>query len=646
MGGHPEQQRARGLRWFGRRPAGDRETPGGPLASRGRLAHRARKAAIAGCGAALIASVAAACGGSGGGQSGGTKVSGGTATYALPPSTTPNYIFPMTSSTYISVANTAYLQYFLYRPLYWFGNGTQPTLNTSLSLAAPPTYNGKQVTIKLKNYKWSNGTQVTAQNVLFWIHMLQAVGSTEWGAFVPGGFPTNVTSVKAVSPTELTMTMNKAYSPTWFTYNELSQVNPMPKAWDRTASGPSDCTDKVSDCKAVFNYLDSQSKAMASWASSPLWSVVDGPFKLKSFNPDGNATFVPNKSYSGPVKPTLSQFKEIPFTTEAAEYNVLRAGGAGGQKLDVGYLPTTDAPKKPSSARVGANPVSGYTLDPLYSWSINYFVGNQNSSTPEGSVIKQLYFRQALEYLLNQSAVISGPLRGYGFPTVGPVGSYPTTNYLSATGKKGDPFPFSPSKAKQLLSSHGWNVKPNGLTTCSNPSLCGPGVKKGQGLSFTMPYATGVNWITAEMTQLQSNATLAGIKIQLQPKPFNQVTAIGGGNCKVVGSSCAWDFVDWGGGWTFAPDYFPSGETLFQSGSAANSSGYTNSQNDSLINQTLTSSSMQPLYSWQDFLQKQLPEFWQPNGVYELTEVTNNLHGVVPQPTTLYINPENWYFTK
>ena len=253
--------------------------------------------------------------------------------------------------------------------------GTQPTLNPSLSLADQPTYNGKQVTITLKNYKWSNGTAVTAQNVLFWIHMLQAVGSTEWGAFVPGGFPTNVTSVKATSPTTLTMTMNKAYSPTWFTYNELSQITPMPKAWDRTASGPSDCTDTVSDCKAVFTYLDSQSKAMSSWASSPVWSVVDGPFKLQSFNADGNATFVPNKSYSGPVKATLSEFKEVPFTTEAAEYNVLRSGN-GSQKLSVGYLPTTDAPTKPANATVGANPVPGYTLDPLYSWSINYFVPN------------------------------------------------------------------------------------------------------------------------------------------------------------------------------------------------------------------------------------------------------------------------------
>ncbi len=37
---------------------------------------------------------------------------------------------------------------------------------------------------------------------------------------------------------------------------------------------------------------------------------------------------------------------------------------------------------------------------------------------------------------------------------------------------------------------------------------------------------------------------------------------------------------------------------------------------------------------------------WQPNGVYELTEIASNLQGVNPQPPTLNINPENWYFTK
>jgi peptide/nickel transport system substrate-binding protein len=603
------------------------------------------------CGAAALAITAAACGGSGGGAganstpTGGKPVKGGTATFALAPNSAPNYIFPFTSASNFSVYNAEEFQYLMYRPLYWFGNGASPTLNTSLSLAEPPVYNGKQITIRLKGWKWSNGETVSAGNVLFWIHMLQAVGAADWGAYVPGGFPTNVSDVKAVNATEVTMTMNKAYNPAWFTDNELSQITPMPTAWDRTAAGPSHCTTTVSDCAAVYGYLDGQSKAMASWASSPVWSIVDGPWKLASFTADGHATFVPNPAYSGPVKPTLAKFEEIPFTTENAEYNVLRASTAGGsQQIDVGYLPTTDAPAKPANQAVGSNPVSGYTLAPLYLWSINYFPLNDQSTTGNGPVIRQLYFRQALQYLMNQKAVIEGPLHGYGQYTVGPVGAYPPSSYLSSQGKAGDPFPYNPATAKQLLSSHGWNVVPNGVTTCTDPARCGQGVKRGQKLVFTLPYATGTTWIDSEMTQLQSNATLVGIKLNLLPKPFNQVIEIAAANCVVARTSCAWDMGNWGGGWTFVPDYYPSGETLFMSGSGSNAGGYSNAQNDSMINATLTTDSLTPIDQWQDFLARQVPVIWQPNGAYQLTEVAYNLRGVLPQSTTLNINPENWYF--
>src|ERR1700728_4525512 len=164
---------------------------------------RAPAVPAAACGAAAIAVTAAACGSSGSSgtgasqSSGGTKVSGGTATFALPPSTIPNYIFPFSSSTFFSVVNAEDFQYLMYRPLYWFGNGASPTLNANLSLAHPPVSNGNNATINLKGWRWSNGETVSADNVLFWIHVLQAVGSSDWGACVPGGFPHNVTNVKA-----------------------------------------------------------------------------------------------------------------------------------------------------------------------------------------------------------------------------------------------------------------------------------------------------------------------------------------------------------------------------------------------------------------------------------------------------------------
>jgi peptide/nickel transport system substrate-binding protein len=614
--------------------------------SRAGLRHRA---VLAACGTALAcALVAAGCSSSSPGSpaaTGGTPVSGGTAVMAEPPAATPNYIFPYTSSTYCSDLNSFDFQNLMYRPLYWFGNGAQPTVNHSLSLANPPVFSGTKVTITLKNYKWSNGTPVTAQDVMFWINM-ETAQPTDYCAYT--GFPSQVVrDIKVVSPTELTMTMDKSYSTTWFLYNELSQITPMPAAWDRTAAGLSDCDTTLSACGAVYSYLSGQAKDMTSYVASPLWSVVDGPWKLSAFNADGHITFAPNKSYSGPVKPKLSAFEEVPFTTDSAEYDVLRAQSSS-TKIDVGYIPWQDVPAKPANAAVGANPVSGYTLSPWQAWGISYFPVNFNSTTGNGPVIRQLYFRQAVEDLMNQDAVISGPLRGYGAPTVGPVGATPITSWLSPQGKSraSNPFPYSPSKAKSLLTSHGWTVVPNGVSTCSNPSLCGPGIKKGQGLSFSFLYESGAAWVQSEMTQLQSNAASIGIKLNLQPKPFDQVLAVAGGNCVVAKLPCNWDMADWGNGWSFAPDYQPTGEELFLGTDPANSSGYSNPSNDAMIEKTLTSSNLTYMYDWQNYLSAQLPFIWQPESDYQLTEVADNLRGVTPQSTTLTITPENWYFVK
>jgi hypothetical protein len=151
-----------------------------------------------------------------------------------------------------------------------------------------------------------------------------------------------------------------------------------------------------------------------------------------------------------------------------------------------------------------------------------------------------LYFRQALEDEMNQQAVIDGPLRGYGTVTVGPVGTVPATQWLSPQGMSGNPFPFDLSQAKSLLTSHGWNVVPN------------------------------------------------GIKLNLQPKPFAQVISTAGGNCVAAKLPCNWDMANWGGGWSFSPDYDPTGEQLFLSDVVANSGGYSGPADDSLINKTLT----------------------------------------------------------
>jgi peptide/nickel transport system substrate-binding protein len=592
--------------------------------------------------AALLVLAAAGCTGGNRTPAGDTPVRGGTATYALPAGATPDYIFPFLNTQHYGFPNVQYFTQLMYRPLYWFGTGGRPVLNRALSLAYPPAFHGQSVTIRLKRYRWSNGTPVTAQDVLFWLHMMLAVPQ-DWAAGT--GFPQDVKNIRAASPATVTMTMDKAYSPAWFLYNELSQVTPMPAAWDRTAQGPSACTVTVRDCAAVYHYLDAQARDQHTYVSSPLWSIVDGPWRLSAFNPDGHDTFVPNKAYSGPVKPKLAAFQEVAFASDTAEYYTLQSPRAG--HIDVGYLPFLDAPVRPA----GANPLAGlgYTLHPFFDWGINYYVMNFQSTTGNGPVIRQLYFRQAMAYLLNQAAVIKGPLRGYGVPTVGPVSSTPATAFLSPMGRRGDPFPFDPAKARALLASHGWTVMPGGLTTCASPARCGVGVRKGQGLEFGFAYSPSSaqgDWLTEEMTALQSNAAALGIRLDLKPMAFNNVLQLAGGNCVTEKSSCDWDMANWSGGWVFGPDYLPTGETLFQCGAPANSGGYCDKTNDKLIRQTQTSGNLHILYRWQDYLATRLPVMWQPNYPAALTEIADDLKGVTPQNPTLAINPENWYFVK
>src|SRR5215467_8904000 len=221
-----------------RRP---RKLIGGPI--RG---GRGRRLLAATCAAAGLTVLAAACGPASGATSGGTvhPTDTSTVTYALQPTTQATYIFPFVAASKpgadFSVYNINDFQYLMYRPLYWFGAGVNPYMNNDLSLAYPPTYSGNQITIRLKTtYKWSNGEPVDAQDVVFWMNMMAAEDALNNGYIgsSPGGLPGDVTNVHAVSQYVVQMTIPGSFSETWFTNNQLSQITPMPMAWNVTGAG-------------------------------------------------------------------------------------------------------------------------------------------------------------------------------------------------------------------------------------------------------------------------------------------------------------------------------------------------------------------------------------------------------------------------
>ncbi len=572
-----------------------------------------------------------------------TKVAGGTATFAEGPGASPNYIFPLTSGSFFSINNLAQFQILMYRPLYFFGNGNEnASINYANSIANPPVFsnNNQTVTITLKPYKWSNGETVSARDVVFWMNMVKA-NKTNWAAYVPGSFPDNVVSYTATSPNTVVFQLNKSYNPTWFLYNELSQITPLPIAWDTTsltAPAPSPTAANLPDttpagAQAVYTFLDGQAKDLSTYATSPIWSVVDGPWKLSSFTTQGKAVFVPNTTYSGPVKPSLAQFIELPFTQDTAEFNVLAQGG-----VDVGYIPVPEIGQK---ARIAAQ---GYNFTPWIDFGINYFVENFHNPVL-GPVYSQLYFRQAFQHLVDQAQWITSFFKGYAVPTYGPVPILPSNPFADAVSKQ-NPYPYSVSQAVALLKSHGWTVTPNGTDVCSSPgsgaNQCGAGVAAGTKLQMNLQYASGTTALGQAMQALKSAASQAGITLNLSTAPFNQVISAAT-PCKPTDASCSWTMENWGGGWEYSPDNYPTGGEIFATGAGSNFGSYSDPVNDANINATHTSSDSQgSLNTYQDYLVKQLPVVWQPAAYYQLSEISNKLGGVT-QNAYLNLTPETWY---
>jgi peptide/nickel transport system substrate-binding protein len=354
-----------------------------------------------------------------------------------------------------SGANTADLQTLLYQPLYWYGDKGSPSVDYPLSIGNPPVYSdgNRVVTIRLKHYAWSDGETVSARDVGFWINLLKA-NKDNWASYVPGGFPDNVVSWKALSPTTVQLQLNASYNPTWFTYNELSQITPLPIAWDRTslaAPAPSPAAANLPDTTragavAVYNFLNGQAKTISGYASSPVWSVVDGPWKLASLTSDGTAAFVPNPRYTGPQKPHLAKFVELPFTSTTAEFSVLKAGsaaggpGQSGEQISVGYVPDTDLPQQPALQS------QGYQLIKNFPFGFDYFEPNFNNPKV-GPILRQLYFRQAFQHLVDQPGWIHAYYDGLGVPTYSPVPAQPANPYADANASV-NPYPFSLAAAR------------------------------------------------------------------------------------------------------------------------------------------------------------------------------------------------------
>ncbi len=612
--------------------------------------------------------------------------SGGVVSFAELAGTPPTYISPLMSSENESNANLYQFSNFMFLPLYWFGGDGEPVFNKTLSVGLPPVFsdNDTVVTITLKHWVWSNGQPITARDVILWLDLLSAVSDPNapavgtstnpgpgWFASVPGGFPENVVSYSQTGTYSLQLKLNDSYNPTWFLFNELSQVYPLPQAsWDELSTSgptgdydlsaetrtslpgtspasyvPSDPGTADSGALGVAALINDEAEDISTYASNPFWKVVDGPFTLSQFTTEGYAKLVPNKNYSGTPKPRISAFELVPFTSNQAEYDAVRSGS-----VTIGYLPTEDYPQA-STIEKDEN----YGLNPWYLFGFAY-AGYNFTNPTVGPILRQLYFREAVQSLLNQKEFIKTYNDGYGTVNNGPVPTYPPKNpdESSFEANPSGVYPYDPAKAVSLLKSHGWEVKPGGSSYCAKPGTaagdCGSGITLNEQVNLNMIQATGNPAQTDEMQAFESTLkSKIGVGLTIKQEPFSTIIGTTFAGCTYTAPCSDWELSNWDYGWSYDPDYFPTGEEIWESGADSNAGDYSNTTNDANILATNTASTSAAekaaLDKYQNFLAVNLPCLYLPNVPLQFTMYKKNLKGFLPQDVFDILYPQDYYFS-
>jgi peptide/nickel transport system substrate-binding protein len=572
----------------------------------------------------------------------------GTITWAMQPGAVPNWIFPVIPSADNSVFNAESFGWDMWIPLYWTQNGVTPEMVPSMSPADTPVFsNGdKTVSITMKSWKWSDGTPVTAKDLEFDIDLIKAgvkESPSNWASYTPGYFPDDVASMSTPDASTLVLNLKSAVNPSWFTEDILSYagpVGPLPaEAWSKdSATGPIlDFTNPANATK-IFNFLTAASKSVSTYATNPLWQVVDGPYKLSAFNATTGAfTMVPNTSYSGPHAKVESNFQGVPFTSNTAELNALKTGS-----VDVGYVDYTAVPQIPSIKRVG------YDVFGMPDYGSNFVAYNFKDATGHfDAIANQLYFRQAMAHLEDEQGYIDAFMHGAGDPAYGPIPAYPQSPYLPSNAAT-NPYPFSVSDAVNLLKANGWTVTPGGTDTCAKPGTgageCGAGIPAGTKLAFNLIYSTSPSLLGQQCTDLASEAKQAGVEITLQSSNFNYMIT-NYLDPAAPANENKWAMEDFGGE---TDNPYPTQFNFLNTGGATQIGDYSNSTANGLMSASISSGNPSAVKNEAAFLTQNQPLLFQPTPDYLWAWKTD----ISGEPssfenlTQYYATPEFWYFTK
>ncbi len=445
----------------------------------------------------------------------------------------------------------------MYRPLLWVGTDLRLDWKESMARSIEVSPDRRTFTIRLKPWRWSDERSVTAQDAVEGFRLIEQFGQ-RYPNYGIGGIPTLVSRFVALGPQRLQVVLKHAVNPLWFELNGLSQIVPVPSfAW------------KGLSANALFNRQ----------IDTSLVQVVDGPYRLQRFVDGRMARFVANPDYSG-THPPLARLTFLMITSPEAAFWSLKSG-----QLQVANVPHALDAAGTQVASLGSCVSNG-------GYAINYIP--LNFTNPRVAFLRDRRVRQALQAAINQSQIIHVAYHGRGVPGFGPVPTDPDT-YLSPRQKWLTTHPmraFDPQHARQLLEQAGWHLAADGVR-----------VKHGQRLAFTMLIPSGSQTRTAVAEILKQQWRVIGVDMRIRSVPFNLELA------KLHPHG------DWETAlmqWIYSPDFYPTGDGMFDTGGGVNYGGYSDPTMDRLIASSTLDAGTSSLFAYEDYAASQLPTLFLP----------------------------------
>ncbi len=476
-------------------------------------------------------------------------------------------------------SNSAYnaeSSWLLYPNLLWINRFSQIDWSRSLASAVTTTDN-QTFTITMRPWHWSDGVPVTAGDVAYTFAIDKEIGPS-WPGYGGGGLPYIVKSVKVLSPSQLQIVTVQKVNPTWFIYNGISSLEPLPEhAWRQ--------------------YTLDQMYQLQSTPS--FYNVVDGPLKIQRLDVGLDAVFVPNPAWEGPKM----HFSRLVF-------KFLQGDGASVQGVESGDM---DAGELPTDLFASVHHFPGVHIE-ILPQSIYQNVIYVNFKNPAVSFFNDVRVRQAMIDSIDQDAIVHGLEHGAGDAAYGPVPHSSFVNFLTPAMRAGIyPVGYDPAKARALLAAAGYKPGPDGIME-----------KDGKRLSFTYLEEAGTDAVTELDETLQADFRSVGIEMKMHLMEFNQLLAL------MSGPPTGWEATGVG---QPTQDY-PTGEAQYATGAYQNQGGYSDPEMDKLINESTYEPGIQNLYDYETYASAQQPVIFGPRE-RPVILVSNRLHGM-----TDFLNPQ------